>query len=403
MSRFREWLGDERGPGAGAMRVARGCLVVLAFAVPFSIAITEAALVTGLVALLVARRRGRPWRFASSPLDWACLAIVASWIVSSAFSPEPFGAFVHTRKLYALGLIYLAAEGFREPGLRARFVPLVLAGATVTALVGFLIYAVKVRNDPSYRLQSLLSNQMTSGGVLAATALWALGQVTVGRIGRRLAYGVMCALLGAALALTQTRSHWLGFAAGAAALLVARVPRAWWTLPLAAIAFRLAAPARLVARLASIVDPHEPGNQGRLSMWRSGWDIFRERPLTGAGVQDLLALYRKHKYPDATFEAGHFHNNVVQFAVSAGVLGLAAFLFWCVAGYRQLLRARRAATGEDRALVASALGVFTALMVSGMFDFTFGDAEVVYHSYLALGLSLALLPGRTEVDAHGGR
>ena len=393
MSRWK-WLGEEQGPGAAALRVARFCVLLLACVVPFSIALTEAALITGLVALFVAKRQGRAWTFERTALDWACLGVAASWILASLTSPEKLASFIHVRKLYAMGLIYLTAETMRLPAARARFLPLVAAGASLTAVAGYLIYAIMIRVEPGYRLKGLLSNQMTSGGVLAAAALWTLGAVTTGSRQRRIALGAVLAVLLPALALTQTRSHWLGFAVGAATILLSRVPRAWWVVPVGGIAFRFAAPARLAARFASILDPHEPGNAGRLSMWRSGWDIFREHPITGAGVQDLLALYRRHKYPDATFEAGHFHNNFVQFAVSAGVLGLGAFTFWVVAGARQLLRARAVASADDRGLMASALAIFAAMLVAGMFDFTFGDAEVVYHSYLALGLALAVLPAR---------
>lgn len=402
MSRW-SWLGEEQGAGATAIRVARACVLVLACVVPFSIALTEAALITGLVAMFVARRQGRAFTFQSSALDWACMGIAASWILASLTSPEKLASFIHVRKLYAMGLIWLTAETMRSPSARAKFVPLVAAGASLTAVAGYLIYAFMVRVEPAYRLKSLLSNQMTSGGVLAAASLWALGAITSGTRNRRLAFAGILMVLLPALALTQTRSHWMGFAVGAVIILLSRVPRAWWVVPVGAVAFRFAAPARLAARFSSILDPHEPGNAGRLSMWRSGWDIFREHPITGAGVQDLLALYRQHKYPDATFEAGHFHNNFVQFAVSAGVIGLGAFTFWVVAGFRQLLRARAAATADDRGLMASALAIFAAMLVAGMFDFTFGDAEVVYHSYLALGLALAVLPARGGANAPAGR
>jgi O-antigen ligase len=376
------------------MRIARTALLVLAAALPVSIALTEAALITGLVALVTARVQGRQWRSERSWLWPASLALVAAWLLASLTSPAPVASLFHARKLYALGLIALAAEALAEPGLRRRLTPLLLAGATLTAVAGFLIYAVQVQRDPGYRLQSLLSNQMTSGGVLAACALWGLGALTVGPLRARLLHAAALAPVLAALALTQTRSHWLGFACGALVLLLARVPRAWWTVPVAAAAFALAAPRALTARLASIVDPGEPGNQGRISMWRSGLEIWRERPWSGAGVQDLLTLYRQYKRADATFESGHFHNNLVQFAVSSGVVGLAAFVAWTVAGFHQLLRGLRAATGPDRGLAASALGVFVALQVAGQFDFTFGDAEVVYQSYLALGLALALASER---------
>lgn len=395
--KWSDWWGTERGPGAGAMRVARVALLVLACALPVSIAITEASLVLGLVALLVAHLRGREWTFAPSALEAACLAMVVSWILASVVGFNPPDALFHTRKLYALGLIYLAAECLRDPRTRSRIVPLLLAGAGLTTLVGVLIYVIVTRNDPDYRLHGMMSNAMTSGGVLAASCLWAVGQVTVGSWRRRLAFGAVLVPLGLALALTQTRSHWLGFVAGTAVILLARAPRAWWTLLVGAAGFRFLAPARLLARVASIVDPHEPGNQGRISMWRSGWEIIRSRPWTGAGPQDLLSLYRAHKRPDATFESGHFHNNFVQFTVATGVIGLAAFVFWLVAGVRQLIRAVRVARDDDRALAASGLAIVTALLVAGMFDFTFGDQEVVDHTYLALGMALALLPARAKI------
>lgn len=377
------------------MRVARLGLLLVAVALPFSIALTETGLIVGLLALLVARARGRAFTFPRSWLEPACLALVVAWLLATAFSAEKLASLVNVRKLYALGLIYLTAEAAREPWVRRKLVPLLAAGATLTALVGFLIYAVKIRSDSTYRLQSLLSNQMTSGGVLAACSLWTLGAAVTGPWKRRLLAAVMSLPLLAALALTQTRSHWLGFAAGGVVLLIALAPRWWWTLPAGGALFVGLAPAVLKARLLSIVDPHEPGNQGRLSMWRSGLDIVREHPIFGAGCQDLLELYRRHRYPDATFESGHFHNNFVQFAVMSGVVGLAAFVFWLVAGFERLVRALRASAGADRGLAASGLAVLTALVVGGMFDFTFGDAEVVYHSYLALGLGLALLPPRT--------
>lgn len=393
--------GATPAPGEPAMRVARFCVLVLACALPVSIAITEGALILGLVALAAARMHGRALTFTRSWLEPASLALVAAWAIASLTSPEPAASFWNTRKLYALGLIWLGAEALREERIRARLVPLIAAGASLTAVVGFLIFAIQIQRDPGYRLQSLLSNQMTSGGVLAAAGLWVLGGLTEGTRRRRLALAAAFVPILAALALTQTRSHWLGFAVGAMVLLVARAPRLWWSVPAGAVLFALAAPAGLRARLASVIDPSEPGNQGRLSMWKSGLAIWREHPWTGAGVQDLLALYRRHRLADATFESGHFHNNAVQFAVAAGAVGIAAFAFWTVAMSRQLLRAVRHGEPGTRGLASSALAVFVAMQVAGMFDFTFGDAEVVYQSYLAAGVALSVLPARRPgLDAH---
>ena len=388
--RWAEWIPGEDGPGGGALRVAQLALLALALCLPFSIALTEGALILGLVALGASRLRGRRFR---SPRTWlwpASLALLATWLLSSALSAEPADSFFHVRKLYAMGLILLAGEAAADARVRRRVVPLILTGALFSALVGFLIYALRVGSKPDYRLQSVLSNQMTTGGVFAAAWLWAVAGGIANRGWARVGLFAASAPLALALALTQTRSHWLGAAAGAITLLLVLTPRAWWTLPLATIVVVRFAPARWLARLASIVDPNEPGNRGRLSMWRSARDIVREHPLFGVGCQDLLALYRRYRYPDFTFESGHFHNNFVQMAVMTGVTGLAAFGFWLASAARELARGTRAATGPDRGLAAAGAAVFVALLVGGMFDYTFGDAEVVYHTYLALGLSLAI-------------
>ena len=392
------WLPSETGRGSGALRVAAACLLLLAFVLPFSIALTEGALILGLCALAASRLRGRRFAFARSALEPATAALIGSWLLASAFSAAPAESFFHTRKLYALGLIWLAAETAREERVRRRIVPLILAGAGLTALVGFLIYVAKIQRDPGYRLQSLLSNQMTSGGVLAAASLWGLAAAAGARGARKLAYAAALAPILVALALTQTRSHWLGAAVGAAVVLVTLAPRWSWTLPVTLVAGWWLAPARLTARVASILEPHDPGNQGRLSMWRSALDIFREHPVIGVGCQDLLALYRRYRYPDWTFESGHFHNNFIHVAVMTGTIGLVSFVAWHVAALTSLVRAARATRGADRALAAGSLAVFAAMVVGGLFDFTFGDAEVVYHSYLGLGLALALLPARVPAS-----
>jgi hypothetical protein len=76
------------------------------------------------------------------------------------------------------------------------------------------------------------------------------------------------------------------------------------------------------------------------------------------------------------------------------------FVFWLASVARALLRAlKSAAAGADRGVAASAIGLFAALLVSGMFDYTFGDAEVVYHTFLALGFALAIAPPRAASPA----
>ena len=116
----------------------------------------------------------------------------------------------------------------------------------------------------------------------------------------------------------------------------------------------------------------------------------------GVGCQDLLALYRRYRYPDWTFESGHFHNNFIQIdrhdrRASGWRCSCSG---WRARRPRCCARCAPRPLGPIAAWRPSALGLMAALIVSGMFDYTFGDAEVVYHTFLALGFALALAPGR---------
>ena len=139
----------------------------------------------------------------------------------------------------------------------------------------------------------------------------------------------------------------------------------------------------------SVFDPTYETNAGRISLWRSGGAVVRDHPWTGVGLADHYALIETYRRPDATFHAGHFHNNVVQIAASTGLIGLAAYFAWMIVVVALLLgRLRRAgAGGATRALVGVA--VWLAFQVHGMFDWSFGDAEVANQFFLWVGLGLA--------------
>ncbi|MEO6463154.1 MAG: O-antigen ligase family protein, partial [Candidatus Eisenbacteria bacterium] len=155
-------------------------------------------------------------------------------------------------------------------------------------------------------------------------------------------------------------------------------------------------PGELRERAASVVDPSHPGNAGRISLWKSGVAALAERPWTGVGLADHYDLIERHRRPDATFHAGHFHNNLVQVAVSTGLVGLVAYLAWMGILGGLLLRGA-ARGGGGRVLVG--LAVWVAFQVHGLFDWSFGDAEVANQFFLWTGLGVAALdplPGPLE-------
>jgi O-antigen ligase len=160
---------------------------------------------------------------------------------------------------------------------------------------------------------------------------------------------------------------------------------------LAASAFAFA-PGSYRARLWSIFDPHHPWNQQRMYMWDAGLRMFRDHPLTGVGLQDLHALYDRYRAPESVERAGHLHNVFVQIAATMGAIGLAAFVWLyaslvrtTLAGLKATLRARGLAAGVRLGVLAALAGFLAA----GLFEWNFGDEELLYPLYTLAGLAWA--------------
>jgi O-antigen ligase len=133
-------------------------------------------------------------------------------------------------------------------------------------------------------------------------------------------------------------------------------------------------------------------------MWHAGYRMFRDHPLTGVGLQDLHPLYLAYRSAGSTEVVGHLHNVFVQIAATMGVIGLVAFA-WL---YGALLRAASAGLAPGRGLARRLrdegmgagvrLGVTAALLgflVAGLFEWNFGDEELLYLLYTMVGIAWA--------------
>jgi O-antigen ligase len=107
--------------------------------------------------------------------------------------------------------------------------------------------------------------------------------------------------------------------------------------------------------------------------------------------------YPEYRNPAARRPAtGHLHNNLVQIAAERGVLGLAAWLAIWIAFFVQAGRiyARLPATrDDDRALVAGSLAAVGGFLVAGLFEYNFGDSEVIGLLWVVMAFPFVVDPG----------
>lgn len=361
-------------------------LVGFAFAVSVSIAASEITFLTALALRLVRHAAGDRLSLRPRPVLWAALALLAAWTLSGLFSPERAESLWRVHRLYQIAVVFVVAERAADAGWAARAAAAYLAGMSLGSalgLAGWWMHDV-LPGVSGARMRGVFSTGMTSGNSLsmayvAATAAAALAWTGARRAGATVA-GALAAL---GLAATRTRSSWIGAMLGCATLALRPRARLGAAIAIAAFALLVLTIPDFRERAGEIGNAREYTAQGRLSLWHTGWNLFRERPLLGWGVADQSARIEAHRLPDATFHGGHFHNNVVQIAVTTGVVGLLAYAAFHAALLAALWPRRRGPWG------VAAIGVWVAFHIAGFFDWSFGDAEVAYAFFLWMGLGAA--------------
>lgn len=363
------------------------------------------ALVLALLVLTLRRLppAGAGWR---SPIALAAAAYLAALLLATAFSREPrvslLGALQRqqgllTQACYPLLFLLTAASLRGERQVRRLWRTLAWASAPIVAYG--LAQAAGLdplgwRTDGASPVLATLgrSNFMGSYLVLVmpltAALLWGGG--------RR--WPVVLLLAGQAVCLlaTHARASWLGLAAAVAVFAAGWLPRARWRLPalggLAALA--------LAGGAAALALPATAGSwAARLTIWRACLRLLAARPLLGYGPESLQTAFYAVFPPQLVYYQGRgvvvdrAHNLWLDVGLSAGALGLAAFVALLAYAVRAAWRGYAAAADRGEriawlALLAAIAGHVVDLQLS--FDLT--ATATVFWLLLALVVAMGSKP-----------
>ncbi len=387
--RGRWWAGD-RGVFAA--------LLVTALAAQLSVAIGQLALGLALLAALarVAMRRDR---VARTGLELPFLLLLFWALAMIPVSEVPHESLRNARRFYLFVPLWLGAGYVVGERRRWAVLAAVALGATVNAVYSVVVESV-IPGDYALRIGMIQHSVITSSWLVMTASLLA-GAVALLGPGVRLRLGAALVLapLLVAVALTQSRSAWLGVAAGFALMTACARPRLILPLILVAAAGFALSPPHLRDRVRSVTDPAQATNAQRLVLWRAGLDLVREHPVTGVGDRNLAPLTPALAMaPGAvpTVHVRHLHQNFLMLAAIWGVPGL-VFGTWFLLGmgwqlgrrWRELRVAGARAPPTRRIWALGGLGVWVGVIVSGLFDWSFGDPELGLVYLLVVGVALA--------------
>lgn len=370
-------------------------LALLALAVTWSIAPMGIATGVLFAATMVAMARAKQFEWPRTGIEPAAFAWAAALVLSAVCSEDRAGSMPRLTKALFPFLAGLVAITARDERASRRALAVLLAATGVVAVIGTTLWVAHGATFEG-RARGLSGHYMTFAGQLLLELPVAIA-IALRVPDKRWRFGAAAAAAAAlvALAVTFTRSAWIGLFVSCSVILGFAWPPGIAVLAaLGAAAFAFA-PGAFRERLWSAFDPHHPWNLQRTYMWEAGARMFRDHPLTGVGLQDLHAIYDRYRSPQATERAGHLHNVYVQIAATTGAAGLAAFAFLMVSAFRAVAsRLReRSLGGALRLGVTAALAGF---LVAGVFEWNFGDEELLYPLWMLAGLAWGSRSWRRE-------
>ncbi len=356
-----------------------------------SISIAAASVMFGTMLLLVILWSfiERRWVFSGTALDYFFLAYIAIEFITTATAVYPAEALYNTKRLLLISIVYLVLLSFDSRKKIERSLWLLFAIVAILSL-GEIVYYFTSHEARLYIFQSY----MTTGGLKMIVCLLAVPFLLHSGVSKKMKGWLLLFLLPTffALLLTDTRSSWLGFLFGVFIISMLKNRLLMLAEIGIVVLFFLFAPANQIDRAKSIVNPYHPTNIGRLHMWSTGMKIFADHPILGVGDSDMHKLYMEYKSPTDVETGGHLHNDYIMLLVTLGGVGfLIVMAMFVKIGAVELGIFRR--FSSDWLGSSVALGAFAALcgfLVNGMFEWNFGDHEIMVFIWFTVGLTLAV-------------
>jgi O-antigen ligase len=398
-------------------RAAALSFLLLVTALPWSIAPMSIGVALCGALTLAAWWRPGGVRWVRTPLDFPALGWIAALVVATVGSQDPSGSAGRITKGFLLAIVPVAAYHGRDPKLARRAVAVLLASAAIATIYALTKFVAQGGAFP-VRVRGAVGHPLTYGGqamLLATVAAAILLRVRDRRW--RIAALALLTLLAPALLASYTRSAWIGTLVAFGVLLA--FTRARWLAALAAlvVVLLLVFPSGYRERALSAFDPGSRWNVERVHLWTAGWRIFQEHPITGVGLQDLHPWIERYHPPEPHEPHGHLHSIYIQIGATMGIVGLAAFAWLAFGLFRTAGHRLRsdlcASAGADAdtvgmpdtdgigiALRLGAVAAVAGFLVAGLFEWNFGDEELLDLLFTLVGMAFAASQwGRDWLDA----
>lgn len=368
-------------------------VILLTVACHFSLFGASLGVVLLYVGVLVSWFRAKKITIPDVPVKWGFAAFFALLLISGFFSSESGDVLrlFFQKRLPLWSISIFIPFVFRTKDDARELLKYFLIFGVLTSAASIIQF---VSSQGEIERLTMFTHYMTAGGMLMTLSLMMIPVLlTKGTpVIWKVFSGIGLSITISALIMTSTRSSWLGFILGVIVIGIMMRKEIIYLLLIGIAVFFFFAPQHIKERVESIWDLNHPNNIGRLHMWEGGIEIWKDNPVLGVGDHDLKAEYAKYRKPAENEDGGHLHNIVIMWLATGGIVGFSAMVFLLYQIGSGLIKTYR--SGNDWITRSVASGGFACLfgfLLNGMFEWNFGDTEIITYMGLIYGFSWIIL------------
>ena len=380
-------------------KIIQFSLLTFAAASLFSISITQISFTIGSLSWLLKVHLTKTWKeLRGTMVGVAILCFCLACILSITTSVDMASSVKLLKKLIQFVIFFWVANSVQEEKQRSLLVVLVIVSGAAVALGG--LTQLLLSDTFAEGIKGTLSKQSTYSGVLMMAGLMALARClfhkpkaywVIGSIGL-IAFAILCSL---------ARQTWLGFFIGTVFLVFVWNKKYLLVLPLILLSLFLLSPDGVKKRILSLKNVNDLSLQHRIAVWESGWEIFKDYPLTGCGYKCVDSIYPQ--YPRKKSLLKYYvgmHSNIFQLLVDTGIVGFGAWIFIWITYFIEIFKrfrglAEKTYRDSSKSLLIGPAVAVLSFLIGGFFETNFYDSEIAMLLYFIMGLSLAKVKNGT--------
>ncbi len=380
-------------------KVIQFSLVVFVVFSMFSISVTQIAFALGALSWILKVYLTQTWKeLRGTKVGVAILCFCLAGILSIITSVDWESSIQLMKKLIQFVIFFWAANAIQNEKQRDLLTGLVIITGVATALNGL---APLSGDHYIHRIKGTMSKESTYAGILMLSGLVNLAILLFQKPKTYWALGGL-GIITSALMFTLTRQAWLGFFVGTIFLLFVCNKKLLFLLPLLFLGLSLVAPTKVKNRILSFTNLQDDAFQQRASLWKSGWKIFKDHPITGCGYKCVDSVRSQYLDPSGLVERMRgVHSNLLQLLIDTGVVGLGLWVSIWAAYFFEIFRRFRAldvSQSNSRGILMGSAAAVLAYLVGGFFETTIYDSEIAMLLYFLMGLSLATVKKSPRVE-----